>query len=78
MTMLQRARPARRRLRHEVFERDAAARAATALRFAVETLATLRDFARRRGVFDDEELIARHRHAAECRAPAPESPDRPT
>ena len=59
-------RDARRRLRHEVFERDAAARAATALRFAIETFATLRDFARRRRVFDDEQLIAGHRHALEA------------
>ena len=40
--------------------------AATALRFAIETLAALRDFARRRGVLDDEQLIARHRHALEA------------
>ena len=59
-------RNASRRLRHEVFERDATARSTTALRFAIETLATLRDFARRRRVFDDEQLIARHRHALEA------------
>ena len=40
--------------------------AATALRLAIETLATLRDFARRRRVLDDEELIAGHRHALEA------------
>ena len=66
MTMLSVCVNARRRLRHEVLERDAAARAATALRFAIETLAALRDFARRRGIFDDEQLIARHRNALEA------------
>ena len=63
---VERVRNAGRGLRHEVLERDATARSATALRFAIETLAPLRDFARRRRVFDDEQLIARHRHALEA------------
>ena len=63
---VERVRDAGRGLRHEVFERDATARSATALRFAIETLTALRDFARGRRVFDDEQLIARHRHALEA------------
>jgi hypothetical protein len=34
---------------------------------AIETLAALRDLARRRRVLDDEQLIARHRHALKPR-----------
>ncbi len=39
---------------------------ATALRLAIEPLATLRDLARRRRILDDEELIAGHRHAVDA------------
>jgi len=55
------------RLRHEIFQRHATARSATASRLTVETFATLRNFARGRGVFDDQQLVARHRHALESK-----------
>src|SRR6185503_20903297 len=42
---VERVHAARGDLPHEVFQRDSAARAAPALRFAIETFATLRDFA---------------------------------
>src|SRR5262245_22130715 len=57
---IQRVGDAGRGLRHEVFERDAAARAATTLCFAIETLATLRHFTCSGSIFDNEELIAGH------------------
>ena len=62
---VQRVRDARRGLRHEVLERDATARSATTARFAIETFAALRDITRGRRIFDDEQLIAGHRHALE-------------
>jgi hypothetical protein len=53
---------ARRRLRHEVFERYPSARRATTLCFAVETLTSLSDVARRRRILHDQHLIAGHGH----------------
>src|SRR4051812_24529356 len=51
---------ARRRLRHEVLERDATTRCPPALRLTVEALTALCNVTSGRGIFDDEELIARH------------------
>src|SRR5216117_1323937 len=55
-----------RGLRHEIFERHDALRRTTALGLAVETLATLSDLARFHRVFNDDELITSHRHAADA------------
>src|SRR5207237_6488570 len=52
-----------RRLRHEIFERDASARRTPALRLAIEALTALRDIACRGRVVDDKKLVAGHRHA---------------
>src|SRR3982751_3210997 len=51
------------RLRHEVLERDAAARRTPALCLTIETLTTLRNITCGRRVLDDEELVAGHGHA---------------
>src|SRR3954466_16073905 len=54
---------ARRRLRHEVLERDSASRRPAALRLTIETLTTLCNVTSGSGIFDNEELIAGHGHA---------------
>src|SRR5207249_9217159 len=58
----QRALLAGGRLRHEIFERDSAARGAAALCLAVESLSPLSDISRGGGVLDDQKLVAGHRY----------------
>src|SRR6185437_5573613 len=53
------------RLRHEVFQGDAATRATPAARLAIEPLTPLGDLASRGGILDDEHLVARHWHTFE-------------
>src|SRR5678816_580744 len=48
---------------HEIFERDDVLGCATRLGFAIETLAGLRNLTRFHRILDNDELVARHRHA---------------